>query len=109
MVKLEWGIKRTCLGCGARFYDLQKTPPVCPKCETVFEIQTVTRGRRGKAAVVDVSKDLLAYDGISVDIDLDLADDIAVDIENDLIEDADELDEDLNDIPDVMGADHDDL
>ncbi|MDP3371642.1 MAG: TIGR02300 family protein [Candidatus Paracaedibacteraceae bacterium] len=107
MVKLEWGTKRTCLGCGSRFYDLQKLPPLCPKCGTVFEIQTVARGRRGKAAIVDVSKDLLALDGIGADLDIDLNDDIAVDIDNDLIEDADDLDEGLSDIPE-LGNDHGD-
>ncbi|WP_339852442.1 FYDLN acid domain-containing protein, partial [uncultured Nisaea sp.] len=34
MAKPEWGIKRTCQSCGARFYDLMKSPIVCPKCET---------------------------------------------------------------------------
>ena len=32
MPKAEWGVKRTCLGCGARFYDLKRAPVVCPKC-----------------------------------------------------------------------------
>jgi hypothetical protein len=105
VVKLEWGTKRTCLSCGARFYDLQKIPSTCPKCGTVFEIQTVSRGRRGKAAAVDVTKDLLALDGVGVD--LDLGDDIAGDIDADLIEDADDLDEDLNDIPDVLSSEDD--
>ena len=26
MAKAEWGLKRTCLSCGARFYDLQREP-----------------------------------------------------------------------------------
>ena len=28
------GSKRICVSCAARFYDLAKTPPVCPKCGT---------------------------------------------------------------------------
>lgn len=34
MVKPELGTKRICVACGARFYDLQRTPAVCPKCST---------------------------------------------------------------------------
>jgi uncharacterized protein (TIGR02300 family) len=46
VAKPELGTKRLCAGCGAKFYDLGKTPPVCPTCGTVFEIVApVTRGR----------------------------------------------------------------
>lgn len=51
MAKPELGTKRLCAGCGAKFYDLSKTPPVCPSCGTVFEIVApVTRARPGEAA-----------------------------------------------------------
>ena len=36
MSKPEWGEKRECPECGARFYDLKRSPAVCPKCETSF-------------------------------------------------------------------------
>ncbi len=32
MAKAELGMKLTCESCGARFYDLNKTPGLCPKC-----------------------------------------------------------------------------
>jgi uncharacterized protein (TIGR02300 family) len=32
MGKLELGTKCTCTGCGQRFYDLNRSPGVCPKC-----------------------------------------------------------------------------
>lgn len=38
MAKLELGLKRICGACGAKFYDLNKSPIVCPKCSTVFEV-----------------------------------------------------------------------
>ena len=51
MAKPELGTKRLCAGCGAKFYDLSKTPPVCPSCGTVFEIVTpVSRARPDQAA-----------------------------------------------------------
>ena len=40
MVKKEWGTKRHCQSCGARFYDLGREPIVCPKCETLFVVET---------------------------------------------------------------------
>jgi uncharacterized protein (TIGR02300 family) len=45
VAKPELGIKRLCAGCGAKFYDLNKDPIVCPKCSTVFEVATTTRSR----------------------------------------------------------------
>ncbi len=102
MVKLEWGTKRSCQGCGARFYDLLKSPILCPKCGTTFEIPTSGRGRRSRLsaeAVKDVSLDssLLVEDiDLVDDSDENLADD------NGLLEDASDLGEDLDDIPDVL-------
>ena len=29
------GTKHHCASCGARFYDLNQSPPQCPKCHTV--------------------------------------------------------------------------
>ncbi len=34
MTKTNLGIKRACESCGARFYDLDRDPPTCPKCAT---------------------------------------------------------------------------
>jgi len=51
VAKPELGTKRLCGSCGAKFYDLSKTPILCPKCSTVFEIVVpVTRGRSEAAA-----------------------------------------------------------
>ena len=37
MAKPELGAKRQCQHCGAKFFDLNKDPIVCPKCGTVFQ------------------------------------------------------------------------
>ena len=34
MVKPELGLKRVCVACGAKFYDLTRSPAICPKCGT---------------------------------------------------------------------------
>ena len=53
MAKAEWGVKRACLACGARFYDMQKSPIVCPSCETVFDPEAIFRPRRNRPAEPD--------------------------------------------------------
>ena len=45
MAKPELGTKRLCASCGAKFYDLNKDPIVCPKCETVLHPVVSTRAR----------------------------------------------------------------
>jgi len=36
VVKPELGTKRACTSCGAKFYDLNKMPVECPKCEASY-------------------------------------------------------------------------
>ena len=45
MAKPELGTKRLCANCGAKFYDLNKDPILCPKCATVFVPPVATRAR----------------------------------------------------------------
>ena len=52
MAKPDLGTKRLCSGCGAKFYDLNKTPIVCPKCETVFVPVVTARARPEPAKAV---------------------------------------------------------
>jgi uncharacterized protein (TIGR02300 family) len=37
VAKPELGTKRQCQNCGAKFFDLNKDPIICPKCGTVFQ------------------------------------------------------------------------
>ena len=37
MVDPKLGTKRICEACGAKFYDLNKSPAVCPKCGHVYD------------------------------------------------------------------------
>lgn len=39
MAKPDLGTKRICASCGTKFYDLNKSPIICPRCETVFAEQ----------------------------------------------------------------------
>ena len=50
LAKPEWGMKRSCASCGARFYDLNRDPIICPKCEAVFDPDQATRLKRARTA-----------------------------------------------------------
>jgi len=50
LAKPDLGTKRVCANCGAKFYDLNKTPILCPKCETVFVASPPTSRLRPEAA-----------------------------------------------------------
>lgn len=50
MANPKWGTKRICQSCGAKFYDLKKTPIICPSCETQFDPEALLKSRRPRAA-----------------------------------------------------------
>jgi len=50
VAKPELGIKRLCASCGVKFYDLHKSPIVCPKCSTVYEVTLPRTRADGRAA-----------------------------------------------------------
>jgi uncharacterized protein (TIGR02300 family) len=49
VAKAELGMKLTCESCGARFYDLNKTPGVCPKCGTANARPVIFKASRRPA------------------------------------------------------------
>ena len=50
MAKPELGSKRVCVSCGARFYDLNKSPIKCPKCGREHDREDFVKVRRGRGA-----------------------------------------------------------
>ncbi|WP_366654324.1 TIGR02300 family protein [Fodinicurvata sp. EGI_FJ10296] len=119
MAKPEWGAKRICYSCGARYYDMRREPPVCPKCGTQFDPEAFLKSRRGRTAAVDTAaakpaaakarpavEDDLATDAEEPEVEAEIetpdaedaepaeADDLAADDDVDsVIEDADDLDD----------------
>lgn len=59
MASVDLGLKRTCVGCAAKFYDLGKNPALCPKCGTMNDKDMVGRKRGRKAATPDADDPLL--------------------------------------------------
>jgi len=101
VAKAEWGVKRACLACGARFYDMQKSPIVCPSCETVFDPEAIFRPRRNRPADApapandDVVKKTKVVDDEDDDEVAALVSDVVVDDDDD--DDDDVLAPDLDD------------
>ena len=50
MAKVDLGMKLTCESCGARFYDLNKQPGVCPKCGTANARPVIFKASRRPSA-----------------------------------------------------------
>lgn len=113
MARLEWGQKRTCSSCGARFYDMLRLPISCPKCGAAVEADMPFKVRRSSAAAAAAAKVVPIRPPAAV-IELE-ADDIEVEEEGEvddidggdaddsgLIEDASDLGEDDEDMAEVM-------
>ena len=113
MTKPEWGSKRTCLNCGTRFYDMQRTPIVCPKCGSENAPDAVTKARRvmkkAPAHVAEVKAKVAkpAPDDDEVIDEVEVEDDD--DTDDGLIEDTEDLAED-DDMAEVihLGSDDED-
>ena len=126
MAKPEWGVKRICPSCGARYYDLRKDPPVCPSCGAQFDPEALLKSRKARPAPVDDVKKAPAVveddeveaevedetadldeveDDVSVE-DIEEGDEPAEDEDDVLIEDTSELGEDdMDEVVDVEGED----
>ncbi|NDC57169.1 MAG: TIGR02300 family protein, partial [Alphaproteobacteria bacterium] len=53
MAKAEWGTKRVCPACGARYYDMKKKEPKCPSCGAAYDPEALLKSRRKAAAAED--------------------------------------------------------
>ena len=56
MSKPAKGTKRVCASCGARFYDLSRTPIICPACQAVYQVAPPPSRRGGERAIVQEAK-----------------------------------------------------
>lgn len=108
MAKPEWGAKRVCPSCAARFYDLMRDPVPCPSCGSVFTLDALSERKpastsrarpKAEKAVVIVDEPVADSDEL-IDDDAEVADDDV------LLEDEDE-DGDLGEIGDVALGDED--
>jgi uncharacterized protein (TIGR02300 family) len=97
VAKPEWGIKRLCTSCGARFYDLGRQPIECPKCHTVLDPDQVTRLKRSRSAPQEEAAKAKVQKPVETEEDLALETDEIEDVdedEDDVLEDASDLADD---------------
>jgi len=113
VAKPEWGMKRICPSCGARYYDLMRDPIVCPKCSTPFDPEAFLKSRRSRpAAPVEKELEPVSAEEIDTDAETEEAEtaeegEEGVPLEEneedeELIEDASELGEDEDDMAEVI-------
>jgi uncharacterized protein (TIGR02300 family) len=79
VAKPEWGVKRICPNCGARYYDMRKDPPVCPTCGTQYDPEALLKSRRARPIPADDAKKAAAPVRRS-EVDVEIVDD-AVELE----------------------------
>ncbi len=65
MAKPELGAKRQCQSCGAKFFDLNKDPIVCPKCGAIFQ-GAVARAERVTAKEEEAEDEVVAPAGVEI-------------------------------------------
>ena len=66
MAKPELGTKHQCQNCGAKFFDLNKDPIVCPKCGTVFQVAAAARARPAAKAEEEEETEVATPAGVEV-------------------------------------------
>jgi uncharacterized protein (TIGR02300 family) len=116
LAKPELGSKRQCHNCGAKFFDLNRDPILCPKCGTTFQPPALSRAAARAAAADDEESELpeagaeivsleeadATDDKVAavVDDDVDLGDDAADDTDDTFLEE-----EDSDDVSNLIDGD----
>ncbi|MGO9004358.1 MAG: TIGR02300 family protein [Beijerinckiaceae bacterium] len=113
MAKPELGNKHQCQQCGTKFFDLNKSPIICPKCGAAFHLALARSSRAGAAEDeerdTETEAELVSLDEADVaDEDKVVAGtDEEVEIEDDTGEDAflEEEEEDSDDVAGLIDGD----
>lgn len=94
MANPELGIKRICQACGTRYYDLNKSPIVCPECGVTFDPEAILKSRRGRVVIDDKpaapERPKRTEDTVAEDSDFEENDGEAIDGADDRLLDDDE-------------------
>ena len=103
MGRPELGTKCTCSGCNERFYDLNRSAPICPKCGIQWSPETprVSRPPRGAFTSRLQTRQRPTVVGTDTDDDVEPANTPEDEDENDLHEPDDETEADIEIVPDL--------
>ena len=102
MAKPEWGAKRICHNCGARFYDMLRDPIICPKCSTPFDPEALLKSRRSRTAAV---AELAAKTAVVAKAKADEAEAVEAEDQADGAVAEDEAEDDVADLAEADGDD----
>ena len=58
----EWGIKRVCPSCSIKYYDFNKEPIICPKCEFIFDPDLLLKSRKGRSIATKTEDNIISND-----------------------------------------------
>ena len=105
MAKPEWGLKRTCQVCGKKYYDLNKSPIICPYCGTEFDPNHYLKTRKGKSVS---SKSSLENDNVLTE-DIENIDDVEIEPDDEVVSNDDPLLEINKDDQNVIADEDDDI
>lgn len=119
--KAARGTKRICEGCGAKFYDLNNDPVICPMCEVEFKVARPAEDKEKKIKEAEAAAEKAAAEkkaeaaSKNAEIDPDVAaidDEDLADIDDDDDDDSDDEsndtflpdeDEGGNDVSEIIG------
>ena len=87
MAKPEWGKKRICLACNTKYYDLNKSPIICPSCGSEFDPDIYLKSRKGK----NLSTKVISEKKQNMSEDISNIDDIETDTDDVVVSDDDPL------------------
>ncbi len=59
VAKPEWGTKRTCLNCDSHFYDLQRNPIRCPRCNSSFIAPETSFRAQRQSSIKKIIKEII--------------------------------------------------
>ena len=111
VTKAKLGNKLTCSNCGAKFYDLKKKQPVCPKCGEDYVVQKPKTRRAAppveptSAPAPDATETIEGEDGlITSGLEDEILEDDEEGEEDTVIEDTSEIGGDDEDIGEVIGT-----
>ena len=114
MAKTEWGKKRICTYCNTKYYDLNKSPIICPSCGAEFNPNDYLKSKKGKNVPLkasveddnDLTKDIENIDNFEGDADGEVVSDddplleINKEDQNVIADDEIDMDEDVSFIDD---------
>jgi uncharacterized protein (TIGR02300 family) len=101
MSKPELGLKRTCVACATKFYDLLRAPATCPKCGTEQPPEQPRARRAGALPAEEKKKRVVVPEAEAEGAELGETD------ADETIEDAEELEDEAETIDDAIEVDSD--